>query len=198
MSEVKLERIKLKGLPKTIYEEPRSKDTDIRERLGYVAGWDDATERQFAADQKILDAELAKKDEEIAIKDKLIEDQADAIRKATVILTEAKEEITELSAVACVGIQDCPALKKEKQEWEITPDKAGEWWMSPYFADKGIYATPCIKRVIDYQDGKELEVEDGNFNFVKVSLIVSEYYPKARWLYIPLPDIFKSKYSEEK
>ncbi len=74
------------------------------------------------------------------------------------------------------------------QIWIDTPDKAGMYWMSA-FCD-GRYIDPSIKRVIDYcRPGKGLEVDYDRFDTIPIKTFVEEYYPKAKWLFIPQPDI---------
>jgi hypothetical protein len=71
-------------------------------------------------------------------------------------------------------------------EWTDRPTRWGSWWVSA-FCD-GDYREPHIYQVIDYErPGRGLEVEYGHMNYVAVDEFVTEYYPKAKWCYIPRP-----------
>jgi len=74
-------------------------------------------------------------------------------------------------------------------EWIDKPNQRGEYWVSPFI--EGRYISPRIITVIDYERlGRRLEVQ---YEFPKatipVDVFVSEYYPKAKWMLIEMPDI---------
>jgi hypothetical protein len=78
-------------------------------------------------------------------------------------------------------------------EWQDAPDKAGNWWVSAFC--EGRYISPRILEVIDYQrPERRLEVRNpGTFDTIPVRKFVGEYYPNARWQYIPEPNMRELK-----
>jgi len=75
------------------------------------------------------------------------------------------------------------------QNWIDVPDKAGDYWLSP-FVD-GRYIQPRIMGVIDYQrKDRRLEVQyDFPHDTIPVKKFVKEYYPKAKWMFIEIPEL---------
>jgi hypothetical protein len=82
--------------------------------------------------------------------------------------------------------QQVKALTAEK--WIDAPDKAGAWWMAAFC--EGRYVRPYIQDVIDYaRPDRGLEVLQRSPDSIPVPLFVTEYYPKSKWLFIPVPNI---------
>ena len=70
-------------------------------------------------------------------------------------------------------------------EWIDIPDRAGVYWLSP-FCD-GHYINSRIQEVIDYsrpERGLEARYSDDT---VPIKLFIKEYYPKAKWMFVPEP-----------
>jgi hypothetical protein len=77
-----------------------------------------------------------------------------------------------------------------KAEWIDQPDKSGDYWMSSFI--DGQYQSPHIKHVLNFNRpdrGLEVEYNTGARSSVPVKEFCTEYHPKAKWLFIPEPDI---------
>jgi len=74
-------------------------------------------------------------------------------------------------------------------EWVDMPTERGEYWMSPFI--EGRHISPQILTVLDYgRPDRGLEVVyDFPRDTIPVSLFVTEYYPKAKWMLIKEPTI---------
>jgi hypothetical protein len=71
--------------------------------------------------------------------------------------------------------------------WIDVPNKGGMYWKSPFV--EGKYLTPSIQRIIDYsRPDRGLEAEIYGGDSVPIKLYCEEYYPKAKWLFIPRPE----------
>ncbi len=71
-------------------------------------------------------------------------------------------------------------------EWVNKPTKRGNYWVSP-FVD-GRHISPNIMKVIDYErPNRGLEVWYDR-DTLPVKLFCKEYYPKAKWMFIEMPD----------
>ncbi len=78
-------------------------------------------------------------------------------------------------------------IKAPELKWQDIPDKGGEWWLSA-FVDNSKYISPRIMRVIDYErKDRGLEVDSFGHDSIPADIFVKEYYPKAKWLFIPEP-----------
>lgn len=77
---------------------------------------------------------------------------------------------------------------KYRESWIDVPDKRGDYWVSPFV--EGRYIHPRILSVIDYErPDRGLEVQyDFPHETIPVKTFCEEYYPKAKWLYIPEPN----------
>lgn len=76
------------------------------------------------------------------------------------------------------------------RRWRNKPTRRGAYWVSPLIDGK--YASPHIIHVIDYdRPGRGLEVVYGSVGSptIPVTKFVTMYYPRARWMYIPMPDL---------
>jgi len=81
------------------------------------------------------------------------------------------------------------ARKQEREEhWIDAPNKRGDYWMSPFV--EGRYIQPRFITVIDYQrEDRGLEVQyDFPHDTIPVATFCKEYYPEAKWLFIPIPN----------
>ena len=85
--------------------------------------------------------------------------------------------------------------KDMQREWIDEPTERGEYWVSPLIvASFGelLHNRPRILRVIDYdRPDRGLEV-DYDTNSIPVKQFCKEYYPKAKWMFIPEPEPPKS------
>jgi len=87
------------------------------------------------------------------------------------------------------GIDYCyKEMLKELGEWVDMPIKRGNYWVSPFC--EGKYIKPRIISVIDYQRpdrGLEVQYEFPR-DTIPVKTFCEEYYPKAKWMFIPEPE----------
>ena len=76
----------------------------------------------------------------------------------------------------------------ERGVWVDEPDQRGDYWISPFI--EGKYIGPRIISVIDYQrPDRGLEVQYYSpSDSIPVKTFCKEYYPKAKWMFIPEPD----------
>lgn len=81
----------------------------------------------------------------------------------------------------------------EENKWVDVPDKRGEWWLSAFIADKNYYINPRIITVIDYQrPDRGLEIQyDRIGETIPVKQFVEEFYPNAKWMFIPEPKVYQ-------
>ncbi len=70
--------------------------------------------------------------------------------------------------------------------WIDEPTKSGKYWVSP-FVD-GRYISPYMMDAIDYdRPGRGIEVCHGR-DTIPAKVFCEEYYPKAKWMFIEMPD----------
>jgi len=122
------------------------------------------------------------------------------------ILTICKDKyaVPEMMAVRITQEVDALLSKEEEairvdENWIDIPDKRGEYWLSA-FCD-GRYIESRIITVIDYQrPNRGLEVQEAYrlTDTIPVNVFCDEYYPKAKWLYIPIPNWQALKESNSK
>jgi len=81
---------------------------------------------------------------------------------------------------------DPPSPEMVCPNWIDFPTKGGMYWLCPFVDGK--YISPHIQRIIDYsRPDRGLEAENYGSDSVPVKLYCEEYYPKAKWLFIPRP-----------
>lgn len=79
-------------------------------------------------------------------------------------------------------------MSARDRRWRDKPTRRGAYWVSPFM--NGKYAYPHVMHVIDYErPDRGLEVEYGSVGSltIPVNRFVAMYYPKAKWMYIPVP-----------
>jgi hypothetical protein len=126
----RMERIKLKAVPKTIYENKTEQET-LDNKTGYIAGWDDATERQLSTCQQVFDVAMAENQKLIQElhddNEGLVQDNGE-MRKD---LAEKDKDIAELKAEKQQMIQalECAFKKYRYQDYYVLqiPEL---WWQS--------------------------------------------------------------------
>lgn len=75
-----------------------------------------------------------------------------------------------------------------KEQWIDKPTRGGDYWQSSFC--NGKYIRPKIINVIDFdRPERGLEIGGSHCDNTPVEEYVKEYYPKARYLYIPVPKL---------
>lgn len=68
-------------------------------------------------------------------------------------------------------------------KWVDRPVKRGLYWRSPFCG--GRYIPPSIVRLVDYGHNRK-DIDDGG-SYIKLGVYLREYYPKAKYSFIPEP-----------
>jgi len=127
------------------------------------------------------------------MKDEAREEQMKIIQKKAIVrfgYTADTPAITSFifATMENLGYRQIPETVMEN-EWVDEPTQRGEYWVSPFV--EGRYISPRILSVIDYQrPDRGIEIQyDFPHDTVPVKVFITEYYPKAKWLYIKEPEL---------
>ncbi|KKN44530.1 hypothetical protein LCGC14_0692100 [marine sediment metagenome] len=119
-----------------------------------------------------------------------IKEQVDELLTQKEIDIVDEGDVVDGDIVPYLQAQNIKSRADMQREWIDEPTERGEYWVSSFI--EGHYISPHIMKVIDYdrpQRGLEVCYDRDT---IPVKLFGKEYRPKAKWMFIPEPELPKS------